>query len=116
MQSQSDEARVLAAVEQRRMVAAALLRLYQHGCQAEPTLCSAAATLTGHGSEGLGVLAAASPPPYGRSCMTFQVPVDYNRTNPLLHHGGPGPFAYAELDFHRLVDNSAGRRWVQAAL
>lgn len=48
VQLQSDEARVLAAVAQRRMVAAVLLRLDQHGCQAEPTLCSGAATLTGH--------------------------------------------------------------------
>jgi len=67
VQPQSDEARVLAAAAQRRLVAAVLLRLDQRGCQAEPTLRSAAATLTDCGSEGLGVLAAASPPPYGRS-------------------------------------------------
>ena len=52
VQPQSDEARVLAAAERRRMVAAVLLRLDQHGCQAEPTLCSAAATLTDHGRQG----------------------------------------------------------------
>jgi len=52
VQPQPDEARVLAVVAQRRMVAAALLQLDQHGYQAEPTLCSAATTLTDHSRQG----------------------------------------------------------------
>ena len=41
--------------------------------------------------------------------------VDYSWSNPIQYHGGPDPLAYAELDFHRLVDVPARRRLSQAA-